>query len=363
MGKSFWRKFKCRKCCPNYNNWKKEKTQVASDDFGTDSDRETTEVGKVAENTSVFQETTDEAVSPIDDLNHDEEFVSKPVTELNSEEKNEPNLESSEEELKGERKEEIEGGRKEEIEGEREEEIEDKQRETTEDVVGTVWDSITRGSISQADISSEHANNQCTSIALTAAGTHEVKSISTWVSVDIDMVLYQGDENHGVYRSLFKISSENDDRISIDDLVLRGITPVFMPTTVAFAEILDIWRGMLFYPDNMNITELDKISIPLLSSVLAAHLTERSPMIVTIDEFSLAFIKEGGNIWLFDSHCRGDNGEKCVPLGTGKAFAVPFANIAQITEYIEREYGTSNAYQAASIQYTFPSDTSAGTQG
>lgn len=136
-----------------------------------------------------------------------------------------------------------------------------------------------------------------------------------------------------------------------------------MPTTVAFAEILDIWQGMLFYPDNMNITELDKISIPLLSSVLAAHLTERSPMIVTIGEFSLVFIKEGGNIWLFDSHCRGDNGEKCVPLGTGKAFAVPFANIAQITEYFEREYGTSNAYQAASIQYTFPSDTSAETQG
>ena len=87
--------------------------------------RETTEVGKVAENTSVFQETTEEAVSPIDDLNHGEEFVSKSVTELNSEEKNEPNLESSEEELKGERKEEIEGERKEEIEGER--------RETTED--------------------------------------------------------------------------------------------------------------------------------------------------------------------------------------------------------------------------------------
>ncbi|XP_063402193.1 uncharacterized protein LOC134686424 [Mytilus trossulus] len=191
MGKSFWRKFKCWKCCPNYKNWKKEKTQVASDDFWTDCDRETTEVGKVAENTSVFQETTEEAVSPIDDLNHDEAFVSKSVTELSSEEKNEPDLESSEEELKGERKEEIESERKEEIDGER--------REPTEDVVGTVWDSITRGSISQADISSEHANNQCTSIALTAAGTHEVKSISTWVSVDIDMVLYQGDENHGVY--------------------------------------------------------------------------------------------------------------------------------------------------------------------
>ncbi|CAC5386425.1 unnamed protein product [Mytilus coruscus] len=196
-------------------------------------------------------------------------------------------------------------------EGERKEETEAGSQDLY--FVGTVWDSIRRGSISQADIS-PYSNNQ----------------------------------------SLFKVSSDLDARISLDDIALMGSIPVFLPTIVAVAKITDIWRVMLFYPDNISITEFDKISIPLLSEVLAAHLTKNSPMIVTIGEFSIAFIKEGDGIWLFDSHCRSETGERCVPLGTGKAFTVPFDDIGQIAEYLEREYRNSNEYQAVSVQYSFP---------
>ncbi|XP_063426858.1 uncharacterized protein LOC134710430 [Mytilus trossulus] len=214
------------------------------------------------------------------------------------------------------------------------------------------WKRIIRGSCSQADVKNAlYENNQCTSIAVTAAMYHAMKCVNKWKSKDIDTVIKHGDGNHVLFREDFRFSDKKDGRVAIFDLPMNFTVRVKDQKAVVMKT--GEWGGPVFAP--VGYDDEFRFSCPTLRDVLEQQLKPNRSVLTTIDVYSLLFMKVGTDIWLFDSHSRNRKGK-----GTsffGKAFAAPFSSMDDLEKYIRKNYGTDDLnYNATSIKIWLPNE-------
>lgn len=188
-------------------------------------------------------------------------------------------------------------------------------------------------------------------MALTAAMYNHMKCINKWKREDIDLILSQGDSNHHRFREVFRFSDNKDDRVALSDI--PEIFTMHVKETKAVGLKLGDWAGPVSSKMSGYNEEFRKFC-PTLMDVLRENLKTNRPVIATIAVFTLAFIKVGSKIWLFDSHERDSRGNNAIL--NGKAFAAPFSSLQQIEEYLVKIYGKNAFFNAFSLKLWIPEE-------